>query len=61
MRTIAQLNESDVQQALANYFNVDVSKVKINITREYTGVGSMEHEVPRVEAEIELQNNSNDK
>lgn len=54
MRTVTQLNQDDVKQILANYFNVDIYKVKLCIAKDYEGIGSMEHEMSRIIAEVEV-------
>lgn len=54
MKTVAQLNQTDIIQIIANYFNVDINKVHFSCYKDYEGIGPMEHEVSKAKAEVEI-------
>lgn len=47
-----KLNESDVKEILAEYFNVNLNNVSINITSVTVGCGMMEHEKNCIEVVV---------
>ena len=47
-----KLNESDVKEILAEYFNVNINNVSINITSVTVGCGMMEHEKNCIEVVV---------
>ena len=51
------LDESDIQQAIANAFCVDKKAVTIEAFKDLEGFGQAEHPVTRVKATIEVPMN----
>ena len=54
---VCEMDEEEVVQTIANYFNVSRDKVKLNVGHEVIGVGPMERERHYVECRVELPAN----
>lgn len=54
MRTVVELGEKDIIQIIANTFDVDVSKVKLDYEKFWVGYAQNEHEERSVTAKVIL-------
>ena len=56
MRTIVELSEEDIIQAIANAFDVDANKVTLSHKKALVGYAQNEHEEQVVTATVTLKN-----
>lgn len=57
MKNLIVLTSGDIEQIIANSFNVSTDNVDLQCFTEYEGYGSTEHQVPRVKAMVEVPMN----
>lgn len=60
MRTVVELNQEDIIQAIANAYDVDSSKVCLNCEKTWVGYAQNEHEELSVTAKVVLNNGGAD-
>lgn len=51
------LTSGDIEQIIANSFNVSTDNVDLQCFSEWEGYGTSEHQVPRVRATVEVPMN----